>query len=384
MELAELDLSKEDLDLRSTIRSVVDDVVRPRAREIDETETFPMDAMRVFGEMGLFGILIPTEYGGGGGTTLQYVVVAEEIARACAATCTSYITQVHGMLPVLAAGTEQQKRTYLPQFTDGSRLSAIAITEPEAGTDIHAMSTRAVRDGDEYVISGQKIFITNGGVADTFAVFARTGEDSRTGISIFLVDRDAPGFTVHDSLKKSGIRASSTVPLSFDGVRVPVSARLGDEGIGFHIAVTVLSDARVSTAAQSVGIAQGSWDLCTRYLADRKAFGHVVTDFQAVQLRLADMYGSISAARLMAYQVARAMDAKARDDFSVEAAMAKWFCSDTAMDAASWAVQLMGGYGYMREYEVERFFRDAKITQIYDGTNDVNRMVMMRQLLRRG
>jgi alkylation response protein AidB-like acyl-CoA dehydrogenase len=383
MELYELDLSEDDISLRKTIRSLVDKEVRPRAREIDETESFPVDAMKAFGDLGLFGILTPEEYGGGDGTMLQYSIVAEEIARACAATCASYITQIHGMLPIQAAGSEEQKAEWLPAMCEGSRLGAIAITEPDAGTDIHSMRTRAVRDGDDYIITGQKMFITNGGKADVIALFARTGEDSKTGISLFLVEADSPGFTALPSLPKTGIRGSNTVPLSLDSVRVPARNRLGEEGIGFHLAVTVLSDARLSTAAQAVGIAQGAWDIAYAYVQEREAFGHPVSEFQAVQLRLAEMYGPLTAARLLTYQVARLMDAKGRAEYSVEAALAKQYCGDIAMNVASQAVQLMGGYGYMREYEAERFFRDAKITQIYDGTNDVNRLVMMRQLMKR-
>jgi alkylation response protein AidB-like acyl-CoA dehydrogenase len=383
MELHELGLTEDDLSLRKIIRSLVDKEIRPRAREIDETESFPADAMKALADMGLFGVLTPQEYGGGDGTMLQYSIITEEIARACAATSTSYITQIHGMLPIQVAGSEEQKSTWLPSMCEGSRLGAIAITEPDAGTDIHSMSTRAVRDGDDYVITGQKMFITNGGKADVIALFARTGEDSKTGISIFLVETDSTGFTALPSLPKSGIRGSNTVPLSLDSVRVPARNRLGEEGIGFHLAVTVLSDARLSTAAQAVGIAQGAWDIAYSYVQQREAFGHPVSEFQAVQLRLAEMYGPLTAARLLTYQVARLMDAKGRSEYSVETALAKQYCGDIAMNVASQAVQLMGGYGYMREYEAERFFRDAKITQIYDGTNDVNRLVMMRQLMKR-
>lgn len=383
MELHDIDLSDNERSLRSEVRRLVDSEVRPRAREIDENETFPFDAMRSFADMGLFGILVPTEVGGGGGSMLAYVIVAEEIARACPATCTSYITQVHGMLPILAAGSPEQKAAWLPGLCDGTSLSAIAITEPGAGTDVHALRTRAVRDGDDYVLTGTKMFITNGGVADLIVVFARTGEDTRSGLSMFLVETDSPGFTAEPNLAKCGIRGSNTVALALEDVRVPASNRLGEEGIGFHTAVTVLSDARLSTAAQAIGIAQGAWDISYRYVQEREAFGHPVSEFQAVQLRLAEMYGPMVAARLMTYQVARLMDADGRDDYSVEAAMAKQYCSDVAMSVAGQAVQLMGGYGYMREYEAERFFRDAKITQIYDGTNDVNRLVMIRQLLKR-
>lgn len=383
MELYEVDLSDEDLELRATVRRLVDEQVRPRAREVDESGTFPMEAMRAFGKLGLFGILVPVEYGGGGGSMLQYVIVAEEIARACAATCTSYITQVHGMLPILAAGSPEQQAEWLPKLSAGTLLGAIAITEPDAGTDIGALRTRAVRDGDDYLITGQKMFITNGGVADVVVVFARTGEDPRDGISMFLVAGDSPGFTSEPPLPKCGIRGSNTVALALEAVRVPARNRLGAEGIGFHTAVHVLSDARLSTAAQATGIAQGAWEIAYRYVQEREAFGHAVSEFQAVQLRLAEMYGPLTAARLMIYQVARLMDAGGRSEYSVEASMAKQYCSDAAMGVASQAVQLMGGYGYMREYEVERYFRDAKITQIYDGTNDVNRLVMARQLMKR-
>lgn len=383
MELHDLDLTEDEISVRRLVRSVSESHLRPHARALDESGEFPREAMGIFGDLGLFGIVVPGAYGGGGGSMLMYVITAEEIARSCPATCTSYITQVHSMLPILAQGSEEQKSEWLPRMSRGEVLGAIAITEPDAGTDIHALTTRATRDGGDYVLSGRKMFITNGGVSDVVVVFALTGETARDGLSMFLVDSRSDGFSVDPPLAKCGIRASNTVALNLESVRVPASRRIGPEGVGFTTAVTVLSDARLSTAGQAVGIAQGAWDISYRYVQERQAFGAPVSSLQAVQLRLAEMYGPMVAARLLTYQVARFMDARARTEYSVEAALAKQYCSDVAMDVAGQAVQLMGGYGYMREYHVERYFRDAKITQIYDGTNDVNRLVMVRQLLKR-
>jgi alkylation response protein AidB-like acyl-CoA dehydrogenase len=383
IELEDLDLDDGDRAVRELTRSIVTDVVRPRARELDESGKFPFEGMRAFADAGLFGVLVPAEYGGARGTMLQYALIVEEIARGCAGTCSSYITQNHAMLPIIAVGDEAQKHRFLPDMMSAARLGSIAITEPDAGSDIGAMRTRAVRVGDDYVLSGEKMFITNGGVADVFVVFARTADgDRRDALSAFVVEA-GPGVVPGRSLDKCGIRASNTVPVSLQDVRIPAANRLGPEGVGFHLAVTVLSDARLSTAAQAVGIAQEAFDIAFRYTRERHQFGHPVYDFQAVQLRLVNMKMALATARLLVYQAARLIDAGARSDYSVEASLAKVYCSDVAMRVASDAVELLGGYGYIRDYDVERCFRDAKITQIYDGTNDVNRLVAGRQLGKR-
>ena len=384
MDLTDLDLGPEDVALRDMVRQVVAREVAPRARLVDEEERFPREALHTFGRQGLLGILVPEQYGGAGTSMLQYVIAMEEIAKACGATSATFMTQIHGMLPVLLAGSEEQKQKWLPPAVAGDKVTAIAITEPNAGSDVASMQTVAVRDGDDYVINGSKIFITNGGVADWVCVFAKTDPAARhDGISMFLVERGTPGFSCGKPLRKMGIRGSNTAELFFSDMRVPAANRLGAEGTGFGIAMGALGDARISTAAQALGLAQGAYDIAFEYAQNRKQFGKPIYSYQAVQLTLMDMYMSIVSARLMTYQLARMIDQKARSEFSLESAMAKVHCSDMVMKVTTDAVQLLGGYGYIRDYDVERFMRDAKITQIYDGTNQINRFVMAKRLLKR-
>jgi len=384
MDMTDLDLNAEDIAVRDLVRQVVAREVAPLARQVDEEERFPLEAIRTFGELGLIGILVPKEYGGTGSTMQQYAIVMEEIARACGATAASFMTQVHGMLPVILAGSEEQKKKWLPAACAGKQITAIALTEPNAGSDVAAMQTLALRDGDHYVINGSKIFITNGSVADYICIFAKTDRNAKhEGISLFLVERGTPGLSYGNPLLKMGIRGSNTAELFFTDMRVPAANRLGPEGNGFGIAMGALGDARISTAAQSVGLAQGAYDIAFNYAQERKQFGQAIYGFQAVQLMLMDMYMGVVSGRLMLYQLARMIDRKTRSEYSVESAMAKVYCSDMAMKVTTDAVQLLGGYGYIREYNVERFMRDAKITQIYDGTNQINRLLMARRLLKR-
>jgi alkylation response protein AidB-like acyl-CoA dehydrogenase len=383
-EFAEIDFTEEDRAVRALAAELVAREVAPRAREIDEKELFPRDALRVFGDAGLVGILVPEEFGGSGGTMLQYCIVLEEISTACGATAATFMTQVHGMLPIVLAGSDEQKKQWLSEAATGQRVTAIALTEPQAGSDVAGMRTAARRDGDGYRISGSKIFITNGNEADIMCVFARTDPDDRHGgISLFVLDTKSDGVSFGPPLKKMGIRGSDTAEVFFDDVFVPQSQRLGGEGIGFPIAMGALGDARISTAAQAVGLARGAWDRAFAYARQREQFGRVIYDFQAVQLRLMELFSQVVSGRLMVYQLARMIDHGLRSEYSVEASMAKSYCSDMAMEVTTRAVDVLGGYGYMREYEIERFMRDAKITQIYDGTNDINRMVMARQIVRR-
>ncbi len=384
MEMTDLDLTPEDVAMRDMVRQVAARELAPHARSVDEEERFPREAIRAFGKVGLLGILVPEAYGGSGGTMQQYVLAVEEVARVCGSTSASFMTQLNGMLPIILAGTDEQKQRWLPKTCTGELVPGIAITEPNAGSDVASMKTVAVRDGDDYVLNGSKIFITNGGVADYLCVFAKTDPSARHGgISLFVVERGAKGFTSGAPLKKMGIRGSNLAELFFSDVRVPAANRLGGEGIGFGIAMGALGDARIGTAAQAVGLAQGAYDIAFRYAQERKQFGQVIYDFQAVQMSLMDMYMAVVSARLMTYQLARMIDRKARSEYALEAAMAKVHCSDIAMKVTTDAVQLLGGYGYMREYEAERFMRDAKITQIYDGTNVINRLIMARRLLKR-
>jgi alkylation response protein AidB-like acyl-CoA dehydrogenase len=383
-EFAEIDFSEDDRAVRALAAELTAREVAPRAREIDEGEMFPHDALRAFGDAGLLGILVPEEFGGSGGTMLQYCIVMEEIATACGSTAATFMTQVHGMLPILLAGSAEQKKQWLAEAAVGQRITAIALTEPHAGSNVAGMRTASRREGDGYRISGNKIFITNGNEADIMCVFARTDPDDRHGgISLFVVETKSDGVSFGPPLKKMGIRGSDTAEVFFDNVYVPASQRLGDEGIGFSIAMGALGDARISTAAQAVGLARGAWDRAFAYAQQREQFGKVIYEFQAVQLRLMELFSQLVSGRLMVYQLARMIDRGLRSEYSVEASMAKSYCSDMAMEVTTRSVDVLGGYGYMREYEVERFMRDAKITQIYDGTNDINRMVMARQMVRR-
>jgi len=381
---AEIDFTEDDRAVRSLAQDLVKQEVAPRARAVDEQEIFPREALLAFGQAGLTGILVPEEYGGSGGTMLQYCLVLEEIATACGATATTFMTQIHGMLPILLAGSDEQKRRWLPEAAVAQHVTSIALTEPNAGSDVAAMRTTARRDGDGYRISGSKIFITNGNEADLMCVFARTDADDRYGgMSIFVLKTDTEGVSFGAPLKKMGIRGSDTAEVFFSDVYVPAEQRLGEEGNGFPIAMGALGDARISTAAQAAGLARGAWDRAFAYARQREQFGQPIYEFQAVQLRLMDLYAKVCSARLMVYQLARMIDRDLRDEYAVEASMAKAFCSDIAMEVTTRAVDVLGGYGYMREYELERFMRDAKITQIYDGTNDINRMVMARRIARR-
>jgi alkylation response protein AidB-like acyl-CoA dehydrogenase len=383
-EFAEIDFTEDDRAVRALAQDLVKQEIAPAARAVDEHEVFPREALTALGRAGLTGILVPEEYGGSGGTLLQYCIVLEEIATECGSTAATFMTQIHGMLPVLLVGSDEQKRRWLPAAAAAERVTAIALTEPQAGSDVAAMRTSATPADGGYRLNGSKIFITNGNESDQMCVFARTDPgDRHGGISIFVLDSDSEGISFGPPLKKMGIRGSDTAEIFFDNVFVPAGQRLGAEGVGFRTAMGALGDARISTAAQAAGLARGAWDRAFAYARQREQFGQPVYEFQAVQLRLMDLFSKLCSARLMVYQLARMIDRRLRDEYAVEAAMAKAFCSDVAMEVTSRAVDVLGGYGYMREYDVERFLRDAKITQIYDGTNDINRIVMARRMARR-
>jgi alkylation response protein AidB-like acyl-CoA dehydrogenase len=383
MDIDDLDLDAETRAVRDTMRDVVAREIAPRAREIDEASRFPREAIDRLGALGFLGALIPQRYGGAGATKLQYVIMVEAIAHACGATSVTFMTQAHGSLPILLAGTDEQKAAWLPSLATGERLAGIALSEPHAGSDVGDMRTTARRDGDHYVLSGSKMFTTNGGEADVLCIFARTAAaGGPEAITAFLVDTSSPGFSASAPLAKMGIRGSDTVELRLDDVRVPLGNRLGLEGSGFRLAMRTLDGARLSTAAQALGLAQGAYDRAFAYAREREQFGRPIYDFQAVQFRLVDMYIGIEAVRATTYQVARLLDADPDGRHSKATALVKVLASDTAMRVTTDAVQTLGGYGYMREYEVERFMRDAKVTQIYDGTNDINRLVIGRELQR--
>jgi alkylation response protein AidB-like acyl-CoA dehydrogenase len=375
---------EEELML-AVVRELVADKVAPRAAQIDESGEFPWDIKELFAQNDLLGVPIPAEYGGLGGTFLTYVKVVEEIAKACASSSLIVAVQELGMLPIMIAGTEAQKQRFLPKIASGEHLAAYALTEVSSGSDaLGSMRTRAVRKGDAYVLNGQKIWITNGSVADVVCVFAVTDPEAGSrGVSAFVLEKGMRGFAVGNKEKKMGIRGSPTVELTFADCEVPAGNRLGDEGEGFKIAMKVLDKSRPGIAAQALGIAAGALEYATNYAKERLAFGKPIGQHQGVGFMLADMKTEVEAARLLLYEAARRCDAGA-PDVTQWAAMAKLKCGDVAMSVTTDAVQVLGGFGYSSDYPVERMMRDAKITQIYEGTQQIQRLVISRSLVGKG
>jgi alkylation response protein AidB-like acyl-CoA dehydrogenase len=364
------------------VRQLVAEKVAPRAAEIDERGEYPQDIRKLFAENDLLGIPIPAEYGGLGGTFSTYVKVVEEIAKACASSSLIVAVQELGMLPILIGGSEEQKKNYLPKIASGDWIAAYALTEAGSGSDAAgSMRTRAEKRGDTYILNGQKIWITNGSVADVVCVFAVTDPDKgANGISAFIVEKTFPGFQVGKLEKKMGIRGSPTVELVFDNCEVPAANLLGNEGEGFKIAMKVLDKSRPGIAAQALGIAAGALEYATKYAQERVAFGKPIGQQQGVGFMLADMKTEVEAARLLLYEAARKCDESA-EDVTLWAAMCKLKCGDVAMRVTTDAVQVLGGYGYSVDYPVERMMRDAKITQIYEGTQQIQRLVISRALV---
>ena len=350
--------------------------VKPLAKEVDEREAFPVDTVRKMARTGFLGIPFPKEYGGAGGDNLAYTMAVEELSKVCGTT--GVILSAHTSLcaaPIFEFGTEAQKQAYLVPLAKGEKLGAFGLTEPNAGTDAAGQQTTAELMGDHYLVNGSKIFITNAGYADVYIIFAMTDKAKGTkGISAFILDKDMPGFSIGKKEEKMGIRGSSTCELIFENVKVPVGNLLGQEGKGFGIAMKTLDGGRIGIAAQALGLAQGAIDETVAYTKERKQFGKAIAQFQNTQFQLADMQARTDAARLLVYRAACSKDAKL--PYSVEAAMAKLFAAETAMEVTTKAVQLHGGYGYTREYPVERMMRDAKITEIYEGTSEVQKMVI--------
>ncbi len=376
------DTSDEEAMILDVVRQLVKERVEPRAAEIDANGEFAWDIKDLFAENDLLGIPVPAEYGGLGGSFVTYVKVVEEVAKACASSALLIAVQELGALPIMIGGTDAQKRRWLPDLASGKKLAAYALTEPGSGSDAAgSMRTRAVRDGDDYVLDGTKIWITNGSVADVVTVFAvNDASKGPNGISAFVVEKGTPGFSVGKLEKKMGIRGSPTVELSFENCRVPAANMLGEEGQGFKIAMKVLDKSRPGIAAQALGIAQGALDYATEYTKQRVAFGKPISQQQGLQFMMADMKTEVEAARLLLYEAARKCDENAAD-VTTWAAMAKLKCGDVAMSVTVDAVQLLGGYGYSTEYPVERMMRDAKITQIYEGTQQIQRIVIARSMV---
>ncbi|MCL6515868.1 acyl-CoA dehydrogenase [Alicyclobacillus sp.] len=374
-------LDKEHQQLRELVREFAQRELAPGAAERDEAEHFDRALFDKMGELGLTGIPWPEEYGGAGMDYLAYVIAVEEISRVDASmgVCLSAHTSLAGW-PIYRFGTEAQKQKYLRPMAEGRWLGAYGLTEPGSGSDAAGMRTTARREGDHYILNGSKVFITNGGPAEVYVVFALTDPDKRArGVTAFIVEKGMPGFRIGKKEKKMGIRASTTVELIFEDCPVPVENRLGEEGFGFKIAMMTLDGGRNGIAAQAVGIAQGAFDHARDYALSRHQFGRPIADLQAIQFKLADMATQIEAARLLTYQAAW-LESNGLP-YGQASAMSKVFASDTAMRVTTEAVQVFGGYGYIREYPVERYMRDAKITQIYEGTNEIQRLVIARGIL---
>ncbi len=375
-------LTEEHRMIQQAAREFAQNEIVPVAAEFDESGAFPRETIRKMGEMGFMGIEVPEEYGGAGMDTLAYVLAMEEIAKADAAHST--IMSVNNSLfchGILQFGTEEQKQKYVVPVASGEAIGAYALTEPSSGSDAANMRTRAVRQGDYYLLNGRKNWITSGPVADYFVVFAMTDpEKGHRGITAFIVDGDTPGLVRGKKEPKLGIRASATSEISFENVKVPVENRLGEEGQGFKIAMTVLDAGRIGIAAQALGIAEAAYEAARQYVQERQAFGRPIGEFQGTGFKIADMKMRIEAARALVYNAAMAKERakETGERYTLEASMAKLFASETAMFCAWAAVQIHGGMGYSKELPVERYFRDAKITEIYEGTSEIQRLVIAR------
>jgi alkylation response protein AidB-like acyl-CoA dehydrogenase len=376
------ELTDEQLMIRETVREAAQDKIAPRSKEVDETAEFPHDWVDLLRDLGLFGIPFKPEYGGISGSALTLAVAVEELSKVDATAGLILAVQALGGYPFNVAATEEQKQRWIPPLASGEKLCAYALTEPGSGSDAAAMKTRAVKKGDRYLVNGSKIFITHGNVADTIVIFAVTNpEEGSRGTSAFVIERDYKGFTSTPIKEKLGIRGSDTAELHFDDMEVPEENRLGPEGDGFKIALRVLDRSRPGVGAQALGIATGALEYATNYAKDRQQFKQRIADFQGIQWMLADMATQVEAARNLVYQASSMID-EGHPQVTKFAAMAKLFASDTAMRVTTDAVQILGGYGYIKEYPVERMMRDAKITQIYEGTNQIQRVVIARQLLK--
>ena len=375
-------LNEDQIMIKDLARQIAEEKIVPVREELDEKEEFPWEIMNVLAQSDLFGLFIPEEYGGLGKGSLDLCIAVEELSRACLGVATTYASNALGTFPILLFGSDRQKKQYLPDIALGKRLVAFGLTEANAGSDAAGIRTSARLDGNEYVVNGTKQWITNGGEAEIYTIIAMTDNaKGARGASAFVIEKDTPGFLFGKKEKKMGIRASSTRELIFDNCRIPKENIIGKEGLGFIVAMKTLDNARAGVGAQGVGIAQGAFEEAVNFARKRIQFGHPIISFQAVQHMLADMATEIEAARALVYAVARYMDSGAKE-FSKVSAMAKVFATDMAMKVTTNAVQVMGGSGYMREYPVEKMMRDAKILQIYEGTNQIQRNVIGQALIK--
>ena len=377
-------LTKSQELFKQMITAFAENEVKPLAAEIDEEERFPVETVEKMSKTGLMGIVIPTQYGGAGGDQIMYTMAVEELSKVCGTT--GVILSAHtslGVAPILEFGTEEQKQKYLPKMASGEWIGAFGLTEPNAGTDAAGQQTTAWFDEktNEWVLNGSKIFITNAGYAHVYIIFAMTDKSAGLkGISTFIVEADTPGFSVGKKEKKLGIKGSATCELIFEDCRIPKENLVGAIGKGFEIAMMTLDGGRIGIASQALGIAGGALDETIKYVKERKQFGRALSQFQNTQFQIADMYAKVEASKHLVYKAAWKKSRK--ENYSVDAATAKLFAAETAMDVTTKAVQLHGGYGYTREYPVERMMRDAKITEIYEGTSEVQRMVIAGSLLK--
>ncbi|HEX3176620.1 MAG TPA: acyl-CoA dehydrogenase family protein [Methylomirabilota bacterium] len=373
-------LREDERQVRDLARAIAREQIAPRAAQVDETEAYPSEQLRLLGAQGLMGLYIPERYGGAGLGALAFCLAVEEIAWACASTAVLYLVQYAAGYPIVSHGTEDQRRRYLPRLASGEITTALSISEPGAGSDAASMTTTAVRRGDRYVLNGTKMWVTNGSHASVLTLFATVDRGrGHKGVTAFLVEPTFPGFALGKLERKMGIRGSPTVALHLTDCEVPVENRLGGEGEGFRVALGALDRSRPAVGAQAVGIGQAALDAAVAYARERQQFGQPIAAFQGIQFMLADMAMLVHASRLMVHHAAALVDHGATAT-SLESSMAKCFASDAAMKVSTDAVQIFGGYGYTREYPVERFMRDAKITQIYEGTNQIQRTVIAREL----
>ncbi|MFH0883453.1 MAG: acyl-CoA dehydrogenase family protein [bacterium] len=373
------DFQKELLD---TANRIGREKIRPVAAQYDRDGTFPWDLVKIFADSGFYGLWVPEEYGGVGRGVMDLVLVTEELSRWCGGIALSVAASALGTFPILINGTKQQKDKYLPGLAEGKMLAAFGLTEPSAGSDAGSIQTRAVKKGDKYILNGTKVFITNGGEAKIYTIIASTDpEKGSRGATAFIVEEGTPGFSYGKEEDKMGIRASATRELIFEDCEVPAENMIGKEGEGFMVAMKTLDKSRPGVAAQALGIAQGALDLAVQYAKQREQFGQSIASFQSIQNLLADMATEVEATRALLYATTRMIDEGVKS-FSKESAMCKVKASDVAMKVTTDAVQIFGGYGYMRDYPVEKFMRDAKITQIYEGTNQIQRLVIARNIIK--
>jgi butyryl-CoA dehydrogenase len=375
-------LTEEQKMMQDLARKIADEKIRPVAKELDESSKFPYEAMKTLADSDLFGVYLPEEYGGFGGGVFELCLITEELSKACGGISVCYAASALGTIPILIMGNEEQKKKYLPDLASGKKLAAFAVTEPEAGSDASAIQTTAKKEGDHYILNGMKHFITNGEVADTYVVIAMTNKaKGARGATAFIIEKGTKGFTFGKKEDKLGIRASATSELVFNDCKVPAENVLGKEGMGFIATMRTFDMSRPGVAAQALGIAQGALDLTVAYASERKQFGKYISSFQGIQFMLADMATEIEAARALVYSTARMIDA-GKGNVAGASAMSKMYASDIAMKVTVDCIQIYGGYGYMKDYPIEKYMRDAKITQIYEGTNQIQRNIIAANLLK--